>query len=101
MSVNDSQVKHIATLANIPITQEESEKIAEAFTQTLQVVDHLKKADSKKTKPTHQVTGLKNILRDDVVIENRSFTQKEALANAKVTHQGYFVVPYVLQNKDN
>jgi Asp-tRNA(Asn)/Glu-tRNA(Gln) amidotransferase C subunit len=35
------------------------------------------------------------------VREDLSFTQAEALANAIVTHQGYFVVPYVLSNKDN
>ncbi len=101
MSVNDSQVKHIASLANIPVTQEESEKIAKAFTDTLVVVDQLKKAGAADTPTTHQVTGLKNVWREDVVKEEYSFSQKEALANAKVTHQGYFVVPYVLQNKDN
>lgn len=101
MSVNDSQVKHIAKLANIPITQAESEKLATAFTETLVVVDKLKKAGASKTSPTYQVTGFKNVLREDVVKAENSFTQEEALANAKVTYQGYFVVPYVLQNKDN
>lgn len=101
MSVNDSQVKHIAALANIPITQEESEKIAQAFTETLRVVDQLKKANTQKTKPTYQVTGLTNILREDVVRPESSFSQQEALANAAMTYRGYFVVPYVLQNKDN
>lgn len=101
MSVNDSQVKHIAALANIPTTQEESEKIAEAFTETLRVVDQLKKVDSQKTKPTYQVTGLTNILREDVARPELSFNQQAALANATKTYQGYFVVPYVLQNKDN
>lgn len=101
MSVNDSQVKHIAKLANIPITQAESEKLAHAFTETLIVVDKLKKAGASKASPTYQVTGFKNVLREDIVKEENSFTQEEALANAKVTYQGYFVVPYVLQNKDN
>ncbi|HPS40744.1 MAG TPA: Asp-tRNA(Asn)/Glu-tRNA(Gln) amidotransferase subunit GatC [Candidatus Woesebacteria bacterium] len=100
MSVNNSQVKHIAELANIPITEEESVKIAEAFSETLIVVDRLKKADVSKVGVTHQVTGFKNILREDVVKQEQSFTQKEALANAKTTYKGYFVVPYVLQSKD-
>ena len=101
MSVNDSQVKHIASLANIPVTMEESEKIAKAFTDTLVVVDQLKKAGANKTSATYQVTGFKNVWREDIAQENYSFSQAEALANARVTHQGYFVVPYVLQNKDN
>ncbi len=101
MSVNNTQVKHIAQLANIPITEEESLKLASDFSETLQVVDRLKKIDTSKVAVTHQVTGFKNILREDVVKEEQSFTQEEALANAKQTYQGYFVVPYVLQNKDN
>jgi len=101
MSVNNTQVKHIAQLANIPISEEESNKLAQDFSETLQVVDQLKKADVSQVEITHQVTGFKNVLREDVVKEEQSFTQKEALANAKKTYQGYFVVPYVLHNKDN
>lgn len=101
MSVNDTQVKYIAKLANIPIGEEESIKLAEAFTETLTIVDRLKKAGADKAATTHQVTGFKNILRDDVAKPEQSFTQKEALANANSTYNGFFMVPYVLQNKDN
>ncbi len=101
MSVNHTQVKHIAQLANIPVGEEESQKIAEAFSETLVVVDRLKKPNTTNTKTTHQVTGFKNILREDLVKQEQSFTQKEALANAKVSYKGFFVVPYVLHNKDN
>jgi len=101
MSVNNTQVKHIAQLANIPIEEEESIKLANDFSETLQVVDQLKKADVSKVEITHQVTGFKNVFREDIVKEKQSFSQKEALANAHKTYKGYFVVPYVLQNKDN
>lgn len=101
MSVNNTQVKHIAQLANIPIEEEESVKLADDFSKTLQVVDQLKKASVSKVEITHQVTGFKNVFREDFVKEEQSFSQKEALANAHKTHNGYFVVPYVLHNKDN
>lgn len=101
MSVNNTQVKHIAQLANIPISEEESNKLAQDFSETLQVVDQLKKADVSQVEITHQITGFKNVLREDVVKEEQSFTQQEALVNAKKTYQGYFIVPYVLHNKDN
>lgn len=101
MSVNNTQVKHIAQLANIPITEEESLRLADDFTETLQVVDQLKKANTSKVEITHQVTGFKNVFREDIAKEEQSFSQKEALANAHKTHKGYFVVLYVLHNKDN
>lgn len=101
MSVTKQQVQHVAALANIPVSDRESEQLAAAFSETLTVVDQLKQVDVAGASTTHQVTGLHNVLREDVVHPELSFTQAEALANAKTTHQGYFVVPYVLHNKDN
>jgi len=98
--VNKKQVKHISELAQIPVSDEESSRLAEAFSETLDVVDQLKTANVDGVPTTHQVTGFKNVLREDIVDESRSFTQEEALANAQEQQDGYFVVPQVLQNKD-
>jgi aspartyl-tRNA(Asn)/glutamyl-tRNA(Gln) amidotransferase subunit C len=94
-----SLVKHIAQLANIPVSEDEEEALAIAFTDTLKVVDELKEVDVTGVEPTHQVTGLTNIMRDDVVDEERMFTQEEALANGKNTHDGYFVVERLIDNE--
>jgi aspartyl/glutamyl-tRNA(Asn/Gln) amidotransferase C subunit len=99
-TVQKSTVQHIAALANIPITDAESQKLATAFQETMEVVDQLKTADVSQVETTHQVTGFKNVWREDVVREELSFTQEQALANAKHSYKGYFVVPYLLSNKD-
>lgn len=99
-TVTSNTVQHIAALANIPITDAESQKLASAFADTLAVVDQLKTADVSQVDTTHQVTGFKNVWRADVVREELGFTQEQALANAQHTHQGYFVAPYLLSNKD-
>ena len=91
-TINKSLVKHIAQLANIPISPQEEEELANDFSETLEVVDQLQKIDTKGVEMTHQVTGLKNITREDVINEENMFTQKEALANASRTHNGFFVV---------
>ena len=98
--VTNGTVQHIADLANIPITDQESQKLAREFEETMQVVDQLKSADVSQVATTHQVTGFKNVFREDVVKEELSFTQEQALANAKHSHNGYFVVPYLLKQKD-
>lgn len=98
--VTNSTVQHIADLADIPITDAESQKLAKEFEETLVVVDQLKRADVNQVTTTHQVTGFKNVFREDLVREELSFTQEQALANAKQTYQGYFVVPYLLKQKD-
>jgi aspartyl-tRNA(Asn)/glutamyl-tRNA(Gln) amidotransferase subunit C len=89
-------VQHIAKLANLPITAEEEKKLEAAFADTLKVVEDLKNVDVTNVLPTFQVTGLENVMREDVVDEEKMFSQKEALANAKQTYDGYFVVPQVI-----
>lgn len=98
--VTTKQIKHIAKLANIPVTDQEEKTLAQAFNETLDIIDELKTVDVSGVEPTHQVTGLENVTREDVITVSRMFSQKQALANASRTHQGYFVVPRVIDEKD-
>ncbi len=92
------QVQHVAQLANIPISDIQAQNFVGAFEETLGVIENLKEVDTSKIEPTHQVTGLENVMREDVVDEQHMFSQAEALANAKRTSSGYFVVPRILDN---
>lgn len=96
--ISQQQVKAVAALANIPVSDEQANKIGAAFDETLAVVANLQQVDTTQVEPTHQVTGLENVLREDVVDTKRMFSQEAALANAKATHQGYFVVSRILEN---
>ena len=95
--ITTSTVRHIATLANIPVTNNEAEKLASGFEKTLDTIKDLQTIDVAGVEPTHQVTGLENVLREDIVDDSRTFTQKEALANANKTYQGFFVVPRIIK----
>ena len=90
--ITKQTVKHVAQLASIPLKKGEATSLQAAFAETLDVVDQLQKLDVSRTEPTHQVTGLKNILRQDKVEEKCMFTQKQALANAKQAHNGYLEI---------
>lgn len=92
-------VAKVAGLANIPITNTELDKLTAAFAETLEVVDKLQAVDTTNVKPTHQVTDLVNVWREDKIDLNQQFTQNQALANAK-HHNGYFVVPRILKSED-
>lgn len=96
--ISQQQVKHVAQLANIPISEEEASNFTGAFEETLSVINNLQKVHTKSIEPTHQVTGLENVLREDTVDEERMFSQDEALANAPAKHDGYFVVDRILHN---
>lgn len=97
-TISPAQAKHIAKLANLTLNEGEDEKYAAEFTQALGVVETLLELDTTTTKPTHQVTELENVWREDLVDKNREFTQSQALQNAKSTHNGYIVVERVLSN---
>lgn len=91
-------VKKIAGIARIPITDSQAGDLADGFNKTMVVVEELKNVDVSGTTTTSQVTGLENVLREDVVDTSRMFSQEEALANAKRIHNGYFVVDQILED---
>lgn len=99
VKISKDLVKHISKLARIPISKQEEEELAKGFNKTLEVIDNLFKVNVKGVEPTHQVTGLENVLRDDKVDEKKILTQEQALSNAKNKHSGYFVVEQIL-NQD-
>lgn len=99
-TVTAADVKHISQLAQIPISKKEEQELAQAFIDTLKVVDELRELNVKDVPTTHQVTGLENSWREDKVNKTIMFSQQEALANSNKTHSGYFLVPKILEAKD-
>lgn len=93
-----SDIQKISKLANIPVTEELAEDLAQGFTKTMAVVDELTKVDVAGVEPTNQVTGLENVLREDEIDTTHMFTQDEALSNATRTYNGFFVVDQVLED---
>jgi len=98
--VTPDDVAYIAKLANIPVSDEEKQQFAQAFAETLTVIEELRELDNDGILPTHQVTGLKNVWREDVIDKEKMFSQQEALINTDKTYQGFFVVSRVLEEKD-
>lgn len=79
--ITEEQVRHIAKLSNLPVTDEEVSKYAELFTSTLDYINMLEELDTLKVEGTYQVTGLKNVFMNGT--ENkRTLDVKEALSNA-------------------
>lgn len=98
-SFDQTLVTHIADLAKIPVNKTEVTSLTKAFNETLEIINSLQSLNVKGVEPTHHTTDLTNVLRPDRVDETNTLTQEEALANAKKTYQGYFVVPQVIKNK--
>ena len=96
--VTSQQVKHIAKLANLEISEEKIPIYQEQLSVIVEHFNDLKSLSFENVDETSRITKAKNVWREDEVCP--SFTQEEALKNAQKTHQGYFVVPYLLTQKD-
>ena len=87
-------VKHIAKLANLPLSEKEEKKFEKQLSEILSYVEKLNEVDVEKVMETSQITELENVTRED----NSSFslTQEEVLSNSKNNHNGMFKVKKVL-----
>ncbi|MFH0750020.1 MAG: Asp-tRNA(Asn)/Glu-tRNA(Gln) amidotransferase subunit GatC [Candidatus Gottesmanbacteria bacterium] len=90
-------VAHIAALANLQITDAQKEKFSSQLSSVLGYMAKIQSLNTDGVAETAQVTGLTNVFREDIIDDKRTFTQEEALQNAKRTYNGYFVVPAVFE----
>jgi aspartyl-tRNA(Asn)/glutamyl-tRNA(Gln) amidotransferase subunit A len=91
-------VKHVAKLANLPVSPKEEALFTEQFEQIISYIDTLNKVDTSKVEPTYQTLDNQiNILRVDKI--EPSLTQKQALSQAPKTLNGYFLTQDVFSSK--
>lgn len=81
----------VARLAKIKLTEEEIDKFVIELNSILDYVKQLQNTYVEGLKPTEQVTGLKNVWRDDVVVDY-CYKPSELLKNVARTEDGYIKV---------
>lgn len=76
--IKKEEVKHIAELARIGLTDEELEKYSKELSGILDWMKQLEELDVSGTEPIRHITGVKNISRQDkaVEFENREGIKK-------------------------
>jgi aspartyl-tRNA(Asn)/glutamyl-tRNA(Gln) amidotransferase subunit C len=95
MSVSPEQVRHIARLARIAMSDEELERILPELNNILGWVEQLGEVNTDGIEPLTAVVDQKLRLRDDVV--NDGNIRDEVLANAPDAQHGFFAVPKVIE----
>jgi len=73
-------VLKLARLARIALSDEEVAEFAKEFNEILGYVEQLQAVNVDGLEPTYQVTGLTNVMRDDVV-KNYGYAPKDLLKN--------------------
>ena len=95
MSVSPEQVRHIAKLARIAMSEEELEKLVPELNNILGWVEQLGEVNTEGVEPLATVIDQKLRLRDDVV--NDGDIRDAILANAPEAQHGFFAVPKVVE----
>ena len=95
MSVTPDQVRHIANLARIAMSEEELERLVPELNNILGWVEQLGEVDTEGVEPLATVIEQKLRLRDDVVTDGDC--RDEILANAPDAEHGFFAVPKVIE----
>ena len=90
------QVLKLAHLSRLKLTDEEIERFSQELSEILSYVEMLNKADTDGLKPTYQVTGLKNVMRDDEIVDYHA-NPGELLAGAPATEKNQFKVKRVIE----
>ncbi|WP_085993294.1 Asp-tRNA(Asn)/Glu-tRNA(Gln) amidotransferase subunit GatC [Oceanobacillus senegalensis] len=93
--ISKDQVKHVAHLARLAVTDEEVEQLTEDLGAIIRYAEQLNELDTDNVKPTTHVLDIKNVMRKDEPKE--WITQEEALKNAPDEKDGQFRVPSILE----
>jgi aspartyl-tRNA(Asn)/glutamyl-tRNA(Gln) amidotransferase subunit C len=95
MQLTADEVRHVAELAKLRLTDDEVAQYAEQLSAILEYARRLQMVDTSDVPPTPYVLPLENVLREDV--PEPGLSNEEALANAPDSADGFFRVRAVFE----
>ena len=95
MRLTKDEVKHVALLSRLDLSDEMVETMAAQLSQVLDYIAKLNELDTTAVEPMSHPGALSNVLRDDALAE--SLDRKAALRNAPDRAEGFFRVPRVIE----
>ena len=95
MAISKEEVKYIANLARLGLSEAEVEHFQTQLEVILGYIDKLKKLDVSKTRATAHVLDLRNVLRADKV--KPSLNPAKILEISPAKEGNFFKVPKVIE----
>lgn len=94
-NLTKEEVKHVANLARLAITEEEAEKFAEQLGKITDFVEQLNELDTTNVEPTSHVFPIANVLREDVA--KPGLDREKVMLNVKEQEAGQIKVPSIME----
>jgi aspartyl-tRNA(Asn)/glutamyl-tRNA(Gln) amidotransferase subunit C len=95
MKLSGEEVKHLALLARLGLSEDDVERFREQLSNILDNFEILQQVDTANAAPTAHSIALENIFRDDE--STPSLPAEEVLSNAPKREEDYFKVRAVLE----
>lgn len=95
MSLTSEQVRKVASLARLELSDAELSDLGAKLGQTLDYVARLNELDTEGVEPLVHAIELSNVLRPDVLAP--SLPRERGLANSPRTDGKHFLVPAILE----
>ena len=100
MALTERDVRYVAELAHLELTEDEVKKFLPQLDSILEYMQKLNELDTAQVEPMAQVTypaAVNPSVRGD--LPRPTFRQDEALGNAPEPDAGYFKVPRVIERE--
>lgn len=97
--LTNKEVLHVAKLAKLPLTEEEVTLFSKQLSEVVNYFEELGEVNTEGIEPTHQTTGLTDVLRVDEIKPTNILTVDSAVSQAKNVHNNLFVVPRLIDDK--
>jgi aspartyl-tRNA(Asn)/glutamyl-tRNA(Gln) amidotransferase subunit C len=91
--ISEEQVRHVANLARLGLTDEELAKMGEQLGAILASVEKIQELNLKDVPPTANPLNLTNVFRPDA--PRKGLSREEALSPAPEPIDGLFAVPRI------
>ena len=99
MSLSEHDVRHVAMLARLALTDPEVEAMRDDLNSILGHIDTIQRLDLEGVEPMAHATAVTNVTRDDVVVP--PLPQDVAVSNAPQSENGAFVIPQIVGGGDD
>jgi aspartyl-tRNA(Asn)/glutamyl-tRNA(Gln) amidotransferase subunit C len=96
MPTDRIDIRHVARLARLALTDDEIATFAPQLGSLMVHVDALAALDTEHVPATAQVVPSRNVQRPDALRPETMLSREEALANAPQAQGGFFRVPRIL-----
>lgn len=93
--ISSEQVKHVANLARLSISEEEAETFTKQLDAMISFAEQLNELNTDHVEPTSHVLDMKNVMREDIAQEGLS--QNEVLKNTPDHQDGQVKVPSIIE----